>query len=98
VFVAGGLAIRRTPEGGEQVVFASGEDLVIKTPIFLQGATKRLEAHLGGSYTYAQPHFGGQNLYLEELNKNIRFAREIGADGDTSMLKRKPPDTLKLEN
>jgi hypothetical protein len=94
-FVAGGLAIKRTPEGKEQVVFASGEDLVIKTPIFFRGATKRLEADLGGSYAYAQQHFGGQNLYLEELNKNIRFAREIGADGDTSMLKRKPPDTLK---
>ncbi len=93
-FVAGGLATRRTPEGIEQVVFASGEDLVIKTPGFYQGATKRLEVDLGGCYAYAQQHFGGQNLYLEEVNKNIHFAREMSDEGDTSMLKRKPPETL----
>jgi hypothetical protein len=93
-FVAGGLATRRTPEGIEQVVFASGEDLVIKTPGFYQGATKRLEVDLGGCHAYAQQHFGGQNLYLEEVNKNIHFAREMSDEGDTSMLKRKPPETL----
>jgi hypothetical protein len=93
-FVAGGLATRRTPEGIEQVVFASGKDLVMKTPGFFQVATKRLDVDLGGCYAYAQQHFGGQNLYLEELNKNVHFAREMSDDGDTSMLKRKPPETL----
>ena len=97
-FVAGGLAIKRTPEGTEQVVFTSGEDLVIKTPGFFRGATKRLEVDLGGCYAYAQQHFGGQNLYLEEVSKNIQFAQEMGADGDTSMLKRKPPETLTQES
>ena len=97
-FVAGGLATRRTPEGVEQVVFASGEDMVIKTPGFFQSATKRLDIDLGGCHTYAQQHFGGQNLYLEEVNKNIQFAQEMGADGDTSMLKRKPPETLTQES
>lgn len=97
-FVAGGLAVKRTPEGKEQVVFASGDDLVIKTPQFFQSAHKRLENDLGGSYAYAQQHFGGQNLYLEELNKNIQFAREIGAESDPSILKRVPPETLKLDN
>ncbi len=93
-FVAGGLARKRTPEGNEQILFASGDDLVIKTPEFFQGASKRLEVDLGGTYSYAQRHFGGQNLYLEELNKNIRFAKEMGAQGDASLLKRNPPETL----
>lgn len=93
-FVAGGLAIKRTREGAEQVVFASGKDLVIKTPNFFRGAATRLEFDLGGCHAYAQQHFGGQNLYLDEVNKNIQFAQEIGTDGDTSILKRKPPDTL----
>jgi hypothetical protein len=97
-FVAGGLATKRTPHGEVQVVFASGEDLVIKTPIFFEGASKRLNVELGGSYQYAQKHFGGQNLYLEELEKNIHFAQEIGADADASILKRKPPDTLKQDS
>lgn len=93
-FVAGGLATRRTPEGTEQVVFASGEDLVIKTPIFFRGATKRLDVDLGGCYTYAQQHFGGQNLYVEELNKNINFVQGFGDGADSTLLKRKPPETL----
>ena len=77
-------------------MFASGEDLVLKTPQFFQGASKRLDGDLGGCYAYAQQHFGGQNLYLEELRKNIQFAREIGEESDPSILKRVPPETLKL--
>ncbi len=96
-FVAGGLTVKRDEEGAERVIFASGEDLVIKTPQFFQGARKRLDLDLGGSYSYAQQHFGGQNLYLEELNKNIQFAQGIGAESDISMLKRKPPETLKTD-
>ena len=95
-FVAGGIATQRTPEGGEQVVFASGLDLVRKTPNFFQTASKRLEVDLGGSHKYAQQHFGGQNLYLEELNKNIRFAQVISEERDpTLQLNRTPPDPLK---
>src|SRR5512141_1416446 len=97
-FVAGGLATKRTAEGMEQVIFSSGEDLVIKTPIFFQGASTRLDLELCACYTYAQSHFGGQNLYLEELNKNIQFAQEIGQESDPSVLKRKPPETLKTES
>ena len=96
-FVAGGLATKRTAEGVEQVVFASGEDLVIKTPGFFQGASKRLNLDLAGCHTYAQQHFGGQNLYLEEVNKNIRFAQEISEDNDPSLLKRIPPETLNFD-
>lgn len=97
-FVAGGLARRRTAEGVEQVLFGSGEDLVIKTPGFFQSATKRLDVDLDGCYTYAERHFGGQNLYLDEVIKNVDFARGISDKGDSSTLKRKPPDTLALDS
>jgi len=97
-FVAGGLTTKRTEEGVEVVMFASGEDLVIKTPKFFEGASRRLDVELGGSYQYAQKHFGGQNLYLDEVSKNINFAQEIGAESDTSVLKRRPPETLKLDS
>jgi len=97
-FVAGGLATRRNAEGKEQIVFASGEDLVIKTPMFFEGASKRLNIELGGSYSYAKHHFGGQNLYLEEVNKNIQFAQEMSAESDMSTLKRVPPETLSSES
>lgn len=93
-FVDGGIARKRGPEGEEQVIFASGDDLVMKTPGFYAGADKRLNTDLEGCYVYAERHFGGQNLYVEELSKNIRFARELSKEGDTSTLRRKPPDTL----
>lgn len=35
------------------------------------------------------------NLYLEELNKNIQFAQELAAAPDMSALKRIPPETIK---
>ena len=95
-FVIGGIAIQRTPEGKEQVVFASGLDLVIKTPDFFRVASKRLDVDLGGSHNYAQRHFGGQNLYLEAVNKNINFAATLRKESDaSSLLNRSPPDLLK---
>lgn len=93
-FVAGGLTRKRTPQGEDQVVFASGEDLVMKTPGFYTGANKRLNSDLGGCYVHVERHFGGQNLYVEEISKNIRFAEELVKEGDTSALHRKPPETL----
>jgi hypothetical protein len=97
-FVAGGLTTSRTPEGTEQVMYASAEDLVNKTPLFFEGASRRLEVDLGGCYKYAQKHFGGQDLYLEHLSKNISFAQEIGLERDGSRLKRKPPKTLETDS
>jgi hypothetical protein len=97
-FVAAGIAIERAPDGNEQVVFASGDDLVMKTPKFFDGASKRLDVDLGGCYTYAKQHFGGQNLYLDEVNKNVQFAQVISADGSTLALKRNPPGTLEQES
>jgi hypothetical protein len=95
-FVAGGLAVKRAPDGGEQVVFASGLDLVIKTPDFFQGARKRLNIDLGASHAFAHGHFGGQNLYLDEIEKNINFAGKIREDRENAvLLHRTPPNTLK---
>jgi hypothetical protein len=95
-FVAGGIARKRLPNGEEEVIYASGEDLVMKTPRFYEGATRRLDADLGGCHRYAGQHFGGQHLYLHELEKNVQFARSIGGKQDISALKRKPPKTLAL--
>ena len=68
----------------------------MKTPGFFQGARRRLNIDLGGCHAYAQRHFGGQNLYLEEVDKNIRFAQALSEEDDPSgLLNRHPPDTLK---
>ena len=93
-FLAGGITRKRLPDGGEEVLYESGEDLVRKTPSFYRGATRRLDADLGGAHKYAQDYFGGQNLYWEELTKNIEFAQAINDEGDGAALKRNPPNTI----
>jgi len=90
-FVRGGIARKRHKDGSEEIVFASAADLIFKTPRFYQGATKRLRQDLGGCYTYVEEHFGGQNLYFDELEKNINHARSIAVEGDISLLRRRPP-------
>jgi hypothetical protein len=90
--VSGGIARKRKKDGSEEVVFASPADLIFKTPHFYQGATKRLREDLGGNYAHIEKHFGGQNLYFDELEKNINYARSLASEGDVSRLRRRPPD------
>jgi hypothetical protein len=92
-FVRGGIARRRNRDGSEEVLFASAADLIFKTPRFYQGATKRLNQDLGGCHKLIEDHFGGQNVYFDELEKNINHARAIAVEGDISMLRRRPPGT-----
>jgi hypothetical protein len=92
-FVLGGLAGRLRPN--RLPMFASGEDLVTKTPGFYEGACKRLDIQLRKSYDYAARHFGGPNLYLDEMRKNIDYARVVGKSPDRGrLLRRRPPTTL----
>ena len=92
-FVAAGIARRRLPNGELEVVYGSGADLVLKTPKFYDGAVRRLEGDLGGAHQYAEAHFGGKNLYLDELGKSIQRALELSGDEAVSALKRNPPVT-----
>jgi hypothetical protein len=94
-FVLGGLAKRRLPGGRTQVLFRSGDDLVHKTPGFYANAAKRLDLQLARAYEYAERHFDGQNLYLEEMQKNVRYAKAIGDLPSAGTLRRTPPSTLK---
>jgi hypothetical protein len=92
-FVLGGLAGRLRPN--RLPTFASGEDLVTKTPAFYQSACKRLDGQLERSYDYAARHFGGPNLYLEEMRKNAEHAQSVAQLGDAKQrLRRRPPKTL----
>ena len=93
-FVLGGLAKKKLPGGGTRILFSSGDDLVRKTPGFYMNAAKRLDLQLARAYEYAERHFNGQNLYLEEMQKNIRYAQAVGGAPNTDMLRRAPPMTL----
>ena len=93
-FVLGGLAQRTMPDGQIVTVYESGEDLVRKTPGFYFNAMKRLDEQLNRAYVYAEKHFGGQNMYLEEMDKNMRYAKVAAADSEHDPLRRAPPITL----
>ena len=90
-FVEGGLAARNESDHRASVQFKSAEDLVVKTPGFYRNAMARLDDQLGGVYRYAETHFGGRNLYIETINKNIQFATEIARQRNLSLLRRMPP-------
>ena len=93
-FVLGGLAGRRRAGTLKLPVFASGEDLVHKTPGFYQGAAKRLDQELARSYEFARSHFGGENPYLDAIGRNVRYAEQVAAAPDAEPLRRQPPKTL----
>jgi len=93
-FVLGGIARRKQPDGKIVVIYKSGKDLLSKTPAFYVNAMKRLEGKLHGAYHYAEVHFGGRNLYIEEMEKNAAHAEAAtGANGSTQ-LRRAAPKTL----
>ena len=93
-FVLGGIARRRQPDGQVITVFESGTDLVRKTPGFYFNAKKRLDEQLHRAYTYAEKPLGGQNVYLEEMDKNVRYAQVTTADGKADPWRRTLPVTL----
>lgn len=90
-FVDGGLAARDENDRRASVQFKSATDLVVKTPSFYRSAMTRLDDQLGRVYRYAETHFGGPNLYLEAIERNIKFATEVSRQRDLSLLRRSPP-------
>lgn len=90
-FVLGGLTGRRRAGILKLPVFTSGEDLVHKTPAFYESAVKRLDLQLARCYEFARSHFGGDNPYLDEIGKNVRYAEIVAAAPDAELLRRQPP-------
>jgi hypothetical protein len=80
--VAGGVAGR---------LFRSAGELVCRTHAFHLGAVRRLDLQLARAYEYAERHFGGQNLYLDAMQKNARHARRLADPGEEGLLRRAPP-------
>ena len=86
-FVLGRLGAPRN--GATLPRFRSGDELVAKTPGFYENAMRRLDVQLGECHQYAARHFGGENLYLKALRKNVQHA-----GSDFPKLRRRPPYTL----
>jgi hypothetical protein len=94
-FVLGSLAGRKLAGKRTLPQFASGDELVQRTPAFYAGATRRLDLQLARAYDYAEHHFGGNNLYLSEMRKNIEHAQRVAQLPSIGEgLRRQPPSTL----
>ncbi|MDW8469261.1 MAG: hypothetical protein RML56_10110 [Burkholderiales bacterium] len=88
-FVWGSVARERLPDGREIVRYASADDLIFKTPGFYEYvARERILNKLGAQDRYAAVHFGGPNLYQEEIDRNMRYLRDALASADLSRLRR----------
>jgi hypothetical protein len=93
-FELGGIARRRNGDGVEEIVFASADDLIAKTPDFYETAAYRLHAVLEAGYRYAEPHFGGHNYYVTAVEQNISYARKLAANAIREKLRRRPPHVV----
>ena len=93
-FVLGGLTRRALPDGRIVTIFKSASDLVRQTPGFYFNAMKRLDEQLHYAYKYAEKHFGGRNVYIEEMRKNVRYAEAVANASAGAKLRRSPPSTL----
>ena len=92
-FILGGLTETTNEKGEKQIIFSSAEDLLSQTPRFYNNdVQKRLDSLFQGVYKYASTHFGGDNLYLEALQRNINHIQELIDNGELDQLRRLPPE------
>lgn len=96
-FVLGGIARRRLPQGGEEVVFASAADLISKTPQFHANATRRLDHELDSSHLHFRRFFRGDDPYLDAIERNVQYAEQLGDEKDMEGLRRRPPQVVGAE-
>lgn len=91
-FVLGGVALPIAANGGRQVRYASGLDLLRQTPDFIaEVRTKRLDGDFGAAYRWLEILFGGRNPYLESIDRNLDYLRQILRSENWRMLRRNPP-------
>jgi hypothetical protein len=90
-FVLGGIARHGGENGNAHIRFSSPADLIAKTPLFYANALRRLQEDLAAAHDHVRRHFGGEDLYLEAVEKNALYAREIAEEHDLPTLRRRPP-------
>lgn len=91
-FVLGGVALPIAANGGRQVRYASGLDLLRQTPDFVaEVRDKRLDGEFRCAYRYFEVLFGGRNPYMEAIDRNVDYLRQVLRSENWRLLRRKPP-------
>jgi hypothetical protein len=91
-FVLGGVALPVAANGGRQVKYASGLDLLRQTPDFVaEVRTKRLDGEFHSAYRFLEALYGGRNPYMEAIDRNVEYLRQILRSENWRLLRRNPP-------
>jgi hypothetical protein len=90
-FVLGGVALPFS-DGNPQVKYASGLDLLRQTPDFVMDVrTKRLDREFHRAYQYLDVLYGGHNPYMESIDRNVEYLRQVLRSESWQLLRRRPP-------
>lgn len=91
-FVLGGVAMGSDADGNPAVRYSSGLDVLRKTPQFTEEVRRtRLDGEFGGAYSYLEALFNGRNPYIEAIDRNMDYLKEVLRTGRWPMLRRDPP-------
>jgi hypothetical protein len=90
-FVLGGVALP-VDDGAPQVKYASGLDLLRQTPEFVSEVReKRLERDFRAAYHHLEVLFDGRNPYMEAIDRNLEYLRQVLRSENWQLLRRRPP-------
>jgi hypothetical protein len=93
-FVLGGVALPRGDgkNGNPQVKYASGLDLLRQTPEFMtEVREKRLDRDFRAGYRHLETLFEGRNPYMEAIDRNVEYLRQVLRSESWQLLRRRPP-------
>ena len=91
-FVLGGVALPLAANGGRHVKYASGLDLLRQTPDFMaEVKAKRLDGEFHGAYRHFEALYTGSNPYMEAIDRNVTYLRQILRSENWRLLRRNPP-------
>jgi hypothetical protein len=91
-FVLGGMALPISSNGGRQVRYASGLDVLRQTPEFVaETRVKRLDGAFGGAYRHIEALYGGQNPYMDMIDRNVGYLNRVLRSENWRLLRRNPP-------
>ncbi len=90
-FVLGGVALPFS-DGNPHVKYASGLDLLRQTPEFVMDVrTKRLDREFHRAYQHLDVLYGGRNPYMESIDRNVEYLRQVLRSESWQLLRRRPP-------
>lgn len=98
-FELGGLSKKQNDDGSVQVLYDSGYDLLRKTPVFYtMMVKKRLDQDFGEMYHDLEPLFGGENPYLQAIERNMGYLQKILEEGHLTEFLRRRAVTTSVQN